>query len=366
MKLTIKLVVVAITLTLLFLGTLGESLMYKVPLGMVGVRTQRLAFFGSQGVVREDFGPGWHRNLWFVDEWNRFDGTVQTFHMSDSSGYPFQLKSHDGYSVSLDVTVKYRIRPGQAHGVLVKFGPGDRYQSFIQNLARDACRSAFGTMKTEEFYQPASRNKATERARTNLIAILKDNEADVDIIEILIRDVKFDEQYERKIKDKKLADQDIELNKSKGLSAQQKGLTQKILAETDAMVKVIQQTRDATLMQMKAEMDKKINKIVADYQKYVTETRADADLYAAEKNAAGTLLIKKAEAAGEDLRRRALLGPGGATIAALETVRNLRLGDVVFSTLRFDPLDVNQVLTKLGVPLVPAPAAPATPAAKEK
>ncbi|MBI3893048.1 MAG: hypothetical protein HY303_16140 [Candidatus Wallbacteria bacterium] len=347
---TIKILVVAVAALLIVLGWVGESLIVKVPLGQVGVRTQKLDFFGKQGVVREDYGPGWHRNLWFIDEWAYFDNTVQTFHMSARSGHAFSLKSHDGYSVSLDVTTKYRIRDGQAHSVLVHLGPGQRYQGFVENLCRDACRSAFGVMKTEAFYQPHSRTDATEQAKKYLKEGLAKNNADVDIVDMLIRDVKFDEQYERKIKDKKLADQDIDLNRSKGLAAQQKGLTSKITAETEAMVKVIEQKREATLTAMKAETEQKVTQVTADYQQYVTEKKADADLFASQKEAAGTLLIKTAEAEGERLRNGALTGPGGATLAALEAARNLNLSDVAFSTLQFDPLDMNSVMRKLGVP----------------
>ncbi|MBI4869530.1 MAG: hypothetical protein HY816_21535 [Candidatus Wallbacteria bacterium] len=353
MKVTFKIFIVAVAGLLLFLGSMGETLIVRVTLGNVGVRTQKLDFFGTKGVVQEDFGPGWHRNLWFVDEWNFFDNTVQTFHMSARSKHPFQLKSHDGYSVSLDVTIKYRIREGKAHRVLVHLGTLQRYQGFVENLCRDACRSAFGVMKTEAFYQPSSRTEATERARKYLIDGLVKNNADVDIVEILIRDVKFDEQYERKIKDKKLADQDIVLNQSKALAAQQKGLTNKISAETEAMMKVIEQRRDATLTAMKAENDQTIARVTADFQKYVTEKKADADLYAAEKDAAGTLMIRKAEAEGEKLRNEAMSGPGGAVLAALEAAKNLTLMDVTFSTLQFDPLDLGGVLKKLGVPATP-------------
>ncbi len=350
MKLTAKLTLIGIALIVIILGSIGESLIFKVPPGHVGVRTQRIAVFGTQGVVPEDSPPGWNRNFWFIDSWNLFDSTVQTFHMSKKSGNPFQLKSYDGYSVNLDVTIKYRIEKGKANTILVNLGAANRYQGFVENLARDACRSAFGVMKTEAFYQPKTRSKATKQAAENLAKSLKQNKVAVEIIEILIRDVRFDEQYERKIKDKKLADQDIELNKSKALAAEQKGRTNKIEAETKAMIKVIAQTRDATIMSMKAQMDQQIAKIRADYAKYVTETRADADLFAAEKDAAGLLLVKKAEAKGESLRNKALSGPGGAVLAALNAAKNIRLGEVTFSTLQLDPLDMEGIMKKLGVP----------------
>lgn len=346
----VKLAVIGLAVLLLLVGWVGESLIIQVPVGQVGVRTQQLALLGSKGVVPEDAGPGWHRNFWFMDRWDLFDSTVQTFAMNRKNGNMFTLKSQDGYTLALDVTVKYRIQPGKAYLVRQNLGRGDLYKNVFENLARDVCRSAFGTMRTEAFYQPERREKETQKAKEALQARLLQEDANIEVIDILIRDIRFDEQYERKIKDKKLADQDVEVNRSKALAAEQAGRTRKVLAETEAMVMEIQQKLQAQLTRMRAATHRRVEKIVADAARFRTEKRADADAYAAKKKADGDLLIQQAEAQGEHLRNQALRGEGAEVLVALEAARNLKLGPVTFSSLRWDMLDIDEVVTKLGAP----------------
>ena len=84
----------------------------------------------------------------------------------------------------------------------------------------------------EQFYAPAVRRSKTNEAKQLLRTELA--ESNIELIEILIRDIAFDPSYERKILDKKLADQDVELNKSRALAEEKKGETNRIAAETDA------------------------------------------------------------------------------------------------------------------------------------
>ena len=326
-----------------------------VPVGQVGVRTQEYALFGSKGVVQQDFGPGWHRDLGAIDSWSLFDSTVQTLEMtrdpkqgSMKGRDDIQVQSADGYAVSVDVTVKFRIMPGKAHSVYQAMGTGIRYKTIVRNEVQQHCMGLFGQMKTEDFYNPQERRQRAGQVKVLLVASLADNFTEV--IDVLIRDVQFDPQYEEKIRRKKLADQEVELNKSMARAAEMTGKTQVIEAEAEKLVNIIRKEKDAELVRMQAETDREIVKIKADYDKYATEKGADADLIAAEKGAEGHLLVKTSEAEGERLRNRAMQGVGGSTIVALEAARNLNLTDATISTLDIDLLDLDAMATRLGVP----------------
>ena len=167
---------------------------------------------------------------------------------------------------------------------------------------------------------------------------------------MLMRDVQFDPEYESKIRRKKLADQEVEVNKSMAKAAHKRGLTQVVETETTKLVKIITQEKVAELIRMKARNDRAIVKITADYERYATRKKADADLEAAKMDAKGDLLLKQAEAEGERLRNDAMRGVGGSIIVALEAARNLNFADVTISTLNIDLLDLDAMATKLGVP----------------
>ncbi len=326
-----------------------------VPIGMTGVRTQEYALIGSKGVVQKDFGAGWHRNLGPIDSWVLFDSLVQTLEMtrrpdrdSIKGRDDIQVQSADGYAVSVDVTMKYRIMDGKAHNLYEDTGSGIKYKTIVRNEAQKACIALFGTMKTEDFYIPVERRKKAEDVKQLLKKSLGDNF--VEIIDVLIRDVQFDPEYENKIRTKKLADQEVELNKSMARSAEMKGKTQLIEAESKKLVNIITKEKEAALVRMQAETDRETTKIKAEYERYVTEKKADADLIAATNEAEGTLLLKTSEAEGERLRNRAMRGVGGRIIVALEAAKNINLSDVTISTINTDFLDLDKMADKLGVP----------------
>ena len=343
-------ILVGLTVVLIVSGMTVLSLIKKIAPNQVGVRTQNFSFMGEKGVIKTDFdAPGWYRYIPIVDSWAVYDKTIQTLNMGHGwKGAPeLSLVTADGYKVSLDVTVKYRIMPGKAHMLFQLLGPGNAYKNKVENETQDKCRRVFGKMRTENFYNPELRAEKTKEAMIALSKVM--NERFIEVTDILIRDVSFDPQYERKIKQKKLADQEVELNRSQSRAVEFKGITQKIVAEINAQVKIIDQEKDLAIAKSKAENDVKAQKIATDYRRYVTEKRADADLIAAELNAKGQLLLDNAKAEGEKLRNAALAGQGGATLVALEAAKNLRIKSAIFSTEDFNPFNLKDVARTLGV-----------------
>lgn len=345
---------------LVLLAVVCVFILYKftiiyVPVGMVGVRTQEYSVFGKKGVVQEDFRPGFHRNLGPIDSWELFDSTVQALEMtrepargSQQGRDDVRVQSADGYNVSVDITVKYRILPGNAHKVYQDAGGSGKYKTIVRTESQQACIALFGQMKTEDFYDPVQRRERAEEVHQRLSESLGDNY--VEVIDVLIRDVQFDPEYENKIRRKKLADQEVELNKSMAAAATMRGKTQVIEADIARMIKVIREKKEATLVEMEAKTDREITKIRADYEKYATEKVADANLLAAQKEAEGQLLEKSAEAEGERRRNAAMHGTGGGMIVALEAAKNLTLADITISTMEIDLLDIDKMATKLGAP----------------
>jgi regulator of protease activity HflC (stomatin/prohibitin superfamily) len=352
---TIKMISVLIIVVAIGAYFIVKATLTHIPVGIVGVRTQEYAIIGKKGVVQEDFAPGWHRALWPIDSWHYFDSTVQTLEMTrdpkrgDRKGRDdVQVQSADGYAVSVDVTIKYRIKPGKTHKLYVDTGSGNRYKAIVRNEAEKTCIAQFGGMKTEDFYNPHVRRTVSQAALASLQGSLQDNY--VEVLDLLIRDVQFDPEYERKIQTKKLADQEVEVNKSLQRSRRMQGKTDVIGAETKRLIKIIREEKKAELVRMQAETNVTIADIKAQSGKYATEKKADADVYAAKKDAEGHLLVKQAEAEGERLRNLAMQGVGGGIIVALEAAKNLNLVDVTISTVETDLLDIDGMATKLGAP----------------
>lgn len=351
----IRLISICVIALLLGGWIVARVLTVDIPVGSVGVRVREYGIGGKRGVEKNDFGPGWHLDLGPIHSWQFYDSTVQTLEMTRDPSFgdrmesdEVKVQSSDGYNISVDVTVKYRIKKDHAHLLYQDLGAGEKYKRFVRNESQGACMKRFGQMATEQFYDPAIRREKSQEVRT----MLKENLAqkNVDVVDVLIRDVQFDKDYETKIRRKKLADQEVELNKSEAKAAETRGITQKIEAETEKLISIINQEKESDLRKMEAQTDREIATIIAKAESYATQKRADADLIDAQKEAQGKLLVKKAEAEGEKLRNEAMQGVGGNIIVALEAASNLNVSDIQVSTQQVDFLNLQEMVTRLGVP----------------
>ena len=355
----IKIISILITVLILGFWLVLHSLTIDIPIGKVGVRIRQYNLLGKQGLIQKDFTPGWHLNRGPLDKWLLFDSTAQTLEMtrdprqgSDRSIDDIKVQSADGYAISLDVTVKYQIIKDKAYQLYQQIGAGTKYRIIVRNEAQKACMGAFGQMETEGFYNPVERRTTAEQVHRNLNDAL--NPKGLEVIDVLIRSVAFDPEYEKKIRRKKLADQEVELNISMGKAEEMSGKTQVIEAETAKLVNLVIKEKEAELIRMQAETDLEIATIKAEFDRYVKEKEADANLIAAQKEAEGTLKVLTAEAAGERLRNEALQGSGGDILVALEAARNIKVTDVDVSTLNIDFLDLDAMVDKLGATSQPA------------
>ena len=343
--------IVVLVLALLVLG--ARAMLIKIEPGTVGIVNREW----TSGFANEDFGPGYHWNIGPLHTWTRFDTTVQTLHMiqdrarNQEGTRPLEVKSRDGATVTMELSIKYRIRKGSAWEVMADAGPVQNidvgYKRLALNRSIRVLQESLGSMETEDFYSPSGRASVQARMRQDLGEEL--GELHLELIGLLIRDIQFDSAFEDGIKDKALAQERQNLNIAETLAADFLGRTNKVRRETEAKVVVINEERDKQLTTMTAENDRKVAAIRADFEKRVTEIRADADLYAARKTAEGTLLIKEAEAAGQDLKRRAVSSAGGTVLVALEMATNLNLGSMLISTQQMNPLDIEGILESLGI-----------------
>lgn len=352
-KLTTKYIIPIGIIVLIGLSIIGvKFFVIKVSVDQIGVRTKIWGV--SRGIVQKDYGPGWHRAISGIDQWDLYDCTIQTLEFAKEPsrlGHDERkeaaIRTADDYDVSVDMIVKYQIIRGSTWKLRQDLGAGERYKIIVENEIRDIARSVFGRMIERDLYNPVEKRKRAEECKIQLTERLATRH--VDVIDVLILEMRFDPQLERKIKNIKLAELDNVLNKSKTLAAEQRGITQTIDADTEAIAQKITGDKERAVTVLDAETSKAITEILAEADKYYVQKRAEGDLYKQQRIAAGTLLIKQSQAEGERLRREALTGAGGDVIVAMEAARNMNLADVNLSSLDMNLLDVEDMATRLGV-----------------
>lgn len=325
----------------------------KVEPDAIGVRTMN---FGSgEGIVQKDYGPGYHRYLWPLDTWHRFPSTVQRVRFARDTrrvgggpiqGDALQVISSDGDRVALSIEVFFRIADNAAHRVLQDSGSGDACRMVVLNFSQDAARKIFGNLRTEDFYDEPRR----EAARRQAITVLREGlqQRGIELVDLLVDSIDFDPNYENLIKEKKIADQRVELEKARARAAEERGQVERIKVETQAKLLKLEKETDAQVAALDMENKAQIASVRADAGKYATERTADAELYASQKRAEGARLIGQAEAEGTQRMNRALDGDGSRNLVAAEAVRSMNLGEITFPSVGYEWFNPFDMAARLG------------------
>jgi regulator of protease activity HflC (stomatin/prohibitin superfamily) len=306
----------------------------------VGVRTRKLAFFGQKGVEDRAYAPGaTYFFLPFINDWNVFDTKLQNLDMTFSplSGDrrtqdDLVFKTVDGNDISLDVIIAYRIDASKAPYILQYVARNDSIlrDKVVRTVARSKPRDIFGELKTEAFYVAESRETQSNKAKEELQKIL--GPMGIIVEKVLTNDYRFNPEYTKAIEDKKVADQQVEKNKS---------------------------AQHAALEEYKRKLEEargEVNKMVADADGQYLKDKIEADVYQEQQQLLATAIKTEgiAEAKGIQEMNNALSGPGGEVIVKLRIAEALQgkrimLLPVSEGGMNLKTTDVNRLIETLGV-----------------
>lgn len=322
-------------LLVLFVGWSSCSV-YVRP-GQWGVK--QVVLGSGQGVHSDIFAPGLHLLTPGVERMHLFPADLQILEMSDSqlpsAHIPnlrtvpaIKIQTSEGYTVSVDVTVVYRV--DDAYKVMTQIGPGRLYEdSVVIPRAEQTLRRTFGELDAEEFYRGDTREKASEQAQKLLQAELSPR--GIAVTHVLVRQYRYDSRYQAAIEQRKIQDQTVFKNQAEAQAAQAEAEKNKVVAEGAASVDVEYARGNAEVQKLKSE----------------------ADLYARKKAAEGELIVRLAKAQGTELENRALRGLGSENMVGLKMAETLKGLDVIVlpsdGEAGTNPLDLNQLLRRFDV-----------------
>ncbi len=306
----------------------------------VGVRTHKMGLLGKKGVEDRVYAPGaTYFFLPFINDWNVFDTKLQNLEMTYSKTRgdrkaqdDLVFKTVDGNDISLDVIIAYRIDAGKAPYILQYVAQDDATlrDKIVRTVARSKPRDIFGELKTESFYVAEAREAQANKAKEELQRIL--GPMGVVVEKVLTNDYRFNREYTKAIEDKKVADQQVEKNKS----AQHAALEQ----------------YKRTLEEARGE----VNKMVADADGQYLKDKIEADAYQEKQKLIAEAIKTEgiAEAKGIQEMNNALAGPGGEAIVKLriaEAIQGKRIMLLPLSEggMNLKTTDVNRLIETLGV-----------------
>jgi regulator of protease activity HflC (stomatin/prohibitin superfamily) len=242
------------------------------------------------------------------------------------------FKTIDGNDISLDVIIAYRLDAEKAPYILQNVAEDDRTlrEKIVRTIARSKPRDIFGELTTEEFYVADKREAQSQRAKDVLQEML--GPLGIIVEKVLTKDYRFNQEYQKAIEDKKVADQQVQKNKS----AQHAALEEykRKLEEAKGEVNKLIADADGTYRKAKIEAD-------ANYEKQ--------QLIAEAIKAEGV-----AEAKGIREMNNALAGSGGEAFVKLRIAEALQgkrilLLPVSEGGMNLKTTDINKLINTMGI-----------------
>jgi regulator of protease activity HflC (stomatin/prohibitin superfamily) len=327
-------------LAALYLSTLTGCILYSTEATEVGVRTKKLTFWGAKGVEDRAYPPGsTYLFLPFINDWNTFDTKLQNLEMVYEQGRgdrttrdDLLLKTIDGNDISLDVIIAYRIDPAKAPYILQNVATSDHTlrDKVVRTVARSKPRDIFGELTTEEFYVADKRERQANKAKEILQEML--GPMGIIVEKVLTKDYRFNKEYQKAIEDKKVADQQVQKNRS---------------AQHAAREEYLRKLEDA-----KGE----VNKLVADADGTFRRAKIEADVYFEQQKLLAEAIKSEgvAEAKGIQEMNNALAGSGGEAFVKLRIAEALQgkkimLLPVSEGGMNLKTTDINQLINTMGI-----------------
>jgi regulator of protease activity HflC (stomatin/prohibitin superfamily) len=332
--------VVLSILALAFLQAVSGCVLYSTDSTEVGVRTRKFSLFGEKGVENKVYAPGsTYIFLPFINDWHTFDTKLQNLEMvfersrgDRRSQDDLLFKTIDGNDIGLDVIIAYRLDAEKAPFILQDVAEDNQTlrDKIVRTIARSKPRDIFGELATEEFYVADKREAQSRRAKDLLQEML--GPLGIIVEKVLTKDYRFNQEYQKAIEDKKVADQQVQKNKS---------------------------AQHAALEEYKRKLEEakgEVNKMIADADGTYRKAKIEADVYYEKQKLLAEAIKAEgvAEAKGIREMNNALAGSGGEAFVKLRIAEALQGKQIILlpvseGGMNLKTTDINQLIGTLGI-----------------
>jgi regulator of protease activity HflC (stomatin/prohibitin superfamily) len=332
--------IILIAVALACLQAFSGCVFYSTDSTEVGVRTRKFSLIGKKGVEDKVYAPGsTYFFLPFINDWNTFDTKLQNLEMvfdrsrGDRRAQDDLLfKTIDGNDISLDVIIAYRLDAEKAPYILQNVADDDwtLREKIVRTIARSKPRDIFGELTTEEFYVADKREAQSQRAKEVLQEML--GPLGIEVEKVLTKDYRFNPEYQKAIEDKKVADQQVQKNRS---------------------------AQHAALEEYKRKLEEakgEVNKMIADADGTYRKAKIEADVYYEKQQLLAEAIKAEgvAEAKGIREMNNALAGSGGEAFVKLRIAEALQGKQIMLlpvseGGMNLKTTDINKLINTMGI-----------------
>jgi hypothetical protein len=349
---------IALAAAALVLAALWASFV-RVPHGMIGVRQQNV--FG-RGIEVGDHEPGLVFSVRGLETWHFVSARSELVAFAWESEAPdrpmLELRTRDGNLARLGAAVVWRVRRGEAHE-LVREGSRSALRERVTSTAESVLLDGFSRLSSAEIVDGDARAGVSRAALLELDRRLAPLHAEVE--SVLVTQVMFGPEYEKKLQQKQLVIQTRLLQQAAtGVEAEQEkvGLFEQ---ETERLVQTIVADSNREIEERFAAGRAKIAAIRAEISFYDKTRRAEAQAKFDTELLAGETALARVELLKTELANKSWSTAGGRLLLARKAAENLNIRQVTLNSN--DPrapsvLDLDDLVRRLVGAAAEAPRAP--------
>ncbi|MCA9719228.1 MAG: hypothetical protein H6713_32840 [Myxococcales bacterium] len=229
----------AIVISALALLIAPTCSLVTIPMGSVGVRASNIS-----GVDEHDLGPGWHLNIAGIHRVTMLPSHYLFLDYTQDGDQSLLIRTQDNNNVTVDITVPYRIIPGEAFDIMkegnhVSTGDGFRFERLAANTTVSVLREEIAELTSADFYNTERRLEVAAATLKVLNEQLKPLHLEAQAV--LIRSVQFRDEYEVQLQNIQLNEQNKLLDGAREKVAKEQQKLDNFTLETNALVAARQQ-----------------------------------------------------------------------------------------------------------------------------
>jgi hypothetical protein len=308
-------------------GWLGYQ---RVPPGFVGVKQSN---FGGGGIEMRDYGSGLHFGPRFLDEWHLVDRTTQVLMFaweSEGGEHPMlEVRTKDGNIAHVGVAVPYRLKSGEA-SALVRDGYKHVWKQRVKTTVEKVVLQEFAAFTSDTLCRTEERNAIVAETLPKLNQLLSTFHVEAE--SILITQVMFGIEYEKKLQQKQLTRQTALLSTATTEVDKQRLQNQLFQEGIDASEKLISNEADQAIATRYAEGRAKYVEVFAAAKEYDRQKKADAQAEFDRMTAEGERAIVRAQQQQEELANEIYDSAGGRLMLARKAAENLNIHRVTLNS----------------------------------
>ncbi len=322
---------ILILLPLIVLPLLFE----RLPPNVIGVKQAR---WGGGGIVSEDYSQGFQLGISGFHLWHYLPLETHFLHFTgapprrgevDTWDPPQEIRTRDNNVVTVELSVPYRIVPGEGH-LIVQDGLKYDYRHRVKSTVERVLRSQLSTLSSEDLQDTDKRIARSAEILPLLNAQLAQFHCEAE--GILIRRFRFSPQYEEKLQEKQYLRQKANLDYALTAQANEQKTVNLIERQIGAAELALTQDWEKKLQEKTSEYQVLIADIAGQANVYSEQTRAEGDAEKVVRTAEGRLAMDRAEALRDELRTKALQGEGGRVLIGLQAAKNLDVKSVTLNS----------------------------------